>query len=773
MTSTSRFTPLPASEVFIVITIIITTYLSITNSKVVVVQANKMGSLNPGHSPRDLHPTPPPPLHRQSTKSPHIKKAECIHRAKLPKGARVRSGITMSASSRSDPSCRPEGQLPGYIVEELVSQPDEPAGEAHMPIVHLPANIPPPIALSESGYPIGIAGPDGSPAWARPQAPSIKPPKNEHGHEHRCHKNIHRPHSHHHHHPATIQTGPEYLVPLGTPVPNPYGPGFIFLPPKDPRIIPCKPFQGLHHMVSYDDLNTVQGDNPRHRGNRLTVDPHIPGHYQVDEEINHEYTRMKLQAEQSERARFEEIERNQALWNARQKEYEKKIWLTAMGKKDEEPENDAGSFTRHTAASDEERVINVNVRHPCKTCKELVTIDTQVVHHRFSTHDGSQGIGINVNSPAPKLNAEILCEKCKVAEAEEEKSTDLLRKLVQQVFAEADTIKKSKRDEELSTVPSSRSRGVVMSDYLRPHDPRVALKHHKSFSSHHGKESSTRFENMPQNTSSKMNLHAHHSKHRLHNRPEAHKPNLYRDDSDSGSSSSSGEAQVAQPNPGVKLHKELSRSVLAALDKEHVFNRENVRILSSTNGDEDENEEEVIVIRRARRHNDNNNGSRSHPTLIKSATENPEDTIEAVARRLVNLNFSPVRADTYHGPTKLPKHAQEQLQGNSSESGSSEYSVSAKKQHRSTTQIHKRRTQTRIANANNHHVPATQHRRRRLHHEEHIIDNKNHSDNYGPAHGHYDDDPPKGHHRSKKLEATENAAPGFLSGWSLFRKATS
>ncbi|KAF3311913.1 hypothetical protein TWF173_007999 [Orbilia oligospora] len=572
---------------------------------------------------------------------------------------------------------------------------------------------------------MGIAGPDGSPAWAKPKA-STRPFKHEHGHEHNSHKNFHC--SHHHNYPhAGFQGGPEYLVPMGTPIPNPYGPGIVFLPPKDPRIIPCRPAENLGHF-DYDDLDTIEGDRLHHQGR-----------HPVFEDPNGEYAPIKLRAEQNERARIEEIERDQALRNARKKEYQKNVWLKAMGAKQDQPDSDATISTHHTAEYDE-RVININVRQPCDKCQELVTVET--VHRRLSLHEASQGIGIDLDSPAPKRVKEFLCEKCEVSEAEEKKNADLLRKLVRQVVAEAgnstsslnwilltrltwlnytDTIKKAKENGPSLRATASHGRRVIHSEHPQSLDPRAALKEPLL---HHGKNKSSRFENMPQDAAlSNPTPHGRQSKHHVYGHTEANISDVYRDESDDEYQSAK-EARVTQPRSSTNLGNRLSHSILAAFDREHIVNKDNIRIISSKGPEDDEEEEEVIVIRRARRHNDkNHNENRSHPTLVKSATENPEEALEALTRRLAHrLALSPTKADSFHDATNLRNHTKEMYQEIESGSDSSGYSAFVRKHQRSRAHAHQRQTHNRANHHNrgahthttNHHEPHRQHYRERI-----------------------------------------------------------
>ncbi|KAK6513637.1 hypothetical protein TWF506_008075 [Arthrobotrys conoides] len=664
---------------------------------IIIITANRGGSNffpppppPPPHMPPRTAPrTPhiPPEIPDQKTKYPHHHKAPITAAPipiPIPPGYYLARGIRMAPYPCNDPSCGLENRVPGYVVEELSSQSGNSSGEIHTPVVHLPENVPPPIMISETGYPMGVAGPDGSPAWAKP-----KTPKHDHGHEHNRHKNVHRSH-HHNHAPAGFQSGPEYLVPMGTPVPNPYGPGFVFLPPKDPRIIPCKPVQNPGH-IDYDDLDTIEGDRLHHQGRRP-----------VFEDPNNEYADIKMRAEQNERARIEEIERDQALRNARKKEYQKNVWFKAMGVKQEPPEFDASSSTHHTAAYDDERVININVRQPCDKCHELVIVET--VHQRFSPHDTPHGIGINLDSPAQKRAKELICEKCQSAEAEEKKNADLLRKLVRQVVTEADTIKKAKESQSSPGVTSSHGRGATHSEYSESLDPRAALRESLL---HHGRKKSTHFENMSEDTESfNPNLYGRHSKHNLHGRTQEKNSKVYKDESDSEYEYlPPKEARATQPMSGTKSSNRLSRSVLAALDREHIVNKDNFRIISSNDPKyDDDEEEEVILIRRARRYNDKNknNGNRSHPTLVKSATENPEEALEALNRRLAHgLAISPTKADASHGATNSRKNAKERYQEIESESDSSGYSAFVRKyQQRSTTQADQRHAQDRINHQN-------------------------------------------------------------------------
>ncbi|KAF3166410.1 hypothetical protein TWF225_009893 [Orbilia oligospora] len=744
------------------------------SSKASRVCSDSFPSLPPPPSPPPPPPPPPPPHmpSRTPNRTPHpasnisTKKTKYSHHyhkvpspalpiatpsaapISIPTGYYLARGIPMAPYSCNDPSCGLENGLPGYIVEEL-SQSGDSIGEIHTPVVHLPENVPPPIVISETGYPMGIAGPDGSPAWAKPKA-STRPFKHEHGHEHNRHKNFHR--SHHHNYPhAGFQGGPEYLVPMGTPISNPYGPGIVFLPPKDPRIIPCRPAENLGHF-DYDDLDTIEGDRLHHQGR-----------HPVFEDPNSEYARIKLRAEQNERARIEEIERDQALRNARKKEYQKNVWLNAMRAKQDQPDFDASISTHHIAAYDDERVININVRQPCDKCQELVTIET--VHRRLSPHDASQGIGINLDSPAPKRVKEFLCEKCEVSEAEEKKNAGLLRKLVRQVVAEADTIKKAKENESSPHVTASHGRGVIHSEHPQSLDPRAALKEPLL---HHDRNKSSRFENMPQDAAlSNPTPHDRQSKHHLYGHTEANISDVYRDESD-GEYLPAKEARVTQPRSSTNLGNRLSHRILAALDREHIVNKDNIRIISSKSPEDDE-EEEVIVIRRARRHNDkNHNENRTHPTLVKSATENPEEALEALTRRLAHrLALSPTKVDSFHDATNLRNHTKEMYQEIESGSESSGYSAFVRKHRRSRAHAHQRQTNNRANHYNrgahthtaNHHEPHHQHYRERIVED----DDENHPHYQRRRHTRPEDEPD---------DPSSNTTAGFFSNWGLFRKPT-
>ncbi|KAK6339915.1 hypothetical protein TWF718_009303 [Orbilia javanica] len=718
------------------------------------------GLVHPPSSPSTSYcSTSPPPPDRKSTIPPHIasgsqiKKPEGSHHPRAPptettNGHYLFGGIVMPPCSCNDPSCAAGGKPPGYIIGELASQSGESTEGSQTPVVHLPGNVPPPIVMSDTGYPMGIAGPDGSPAWARPKTPT-----NEHGHEHGRHKNAHR--SHHHNHPhAGFQTGPEYLVPMGTPVPNPYGPGVLFLPPKDPRIIPCRPAQDPGRYLNYNDFDAIQDDRYHHQGRHAAF-----------EDLNTEYARMKMRAEQSERARLEEIERNQALWNARQKECEKKTWFKAMGVNREESEIDASNSAHQAAVYDDERVININVRQPCDNCQEPVTVET--VHQRFSAHDGDRGIGINLDSPAPKPNKEFLCDKCKIAQAEEEKNTNLLRKLVQQVFTEADTIKKAKDAESNARIPSLYNKGAPRGNHPEPADSGPAPK--ESFL-HHDKKKPTSFESMPEGEGpSNPYFYAHDSKHRrLHGRIKSPIPNLSDDENDGEYPIPKG-IQAKKPKSGTKSGNHLSRSVLAALDEEHITHKDNIHIISSHDPN-DEDEEEVIVIRRARRHNDKarGEGSRSHPTLVKSATENPEEALEAIARRLVNqLVLSPTKVDNFRGPRNLRKKGEGNNREMETDSDSSGHSAFVTKHQHSTSNVHQHHKHNRTGRVHReaYRHAMTSHEHRRHHHQDRFAENDN--ENHPRSQRRHRADPednPRG--------PSDNAPTGIFSNWGLFRKPT-
>ncbi|KAK6352147.1 hypothetical protein TWF730_008979 [Orbilia blumenaviensis] len=741
-----------------------------------------------GHKPHlhdlPLHPPHLPPLHRTSTNPSRIPSNNPVGNTEnncscqvyeLPKVFEILSSIVMSTPSCNDPSLGTGSPVQGYIIEDLSSLPDESAGEAHMPVVHLPANVPPPIALSGTGYPIGIAGPDGSPAWAKPTVP-IKPLKHEHGrgHEHRSHRNT--CHSNNRHCSAVFQDGPEYLIPLGTPIRNPHGPGIAFIPPEDPRIIPCRPVRDQGQNIDYKGFGTDQGDRLCHHNPKkihIPRDPQAAECCPVDQEFKDEYARMKLRAEQSERARIEEIERNQALWNARQNEYEERIRHAAMANDKYEHEVGANGSVHPLPVSSKEKVININVRHPCKKCQELVTIGTQVLHHRFSSNP-NKGIGINIDSPHPKPDTEVLCEKCKAAEMEEAKNADLLRKVVRQVFTEAASIPngtnnaKRARDGDLNSgIPSFSSRGAFQSNIQGLSTAPVALEHSLL---NHGKKKSSRLENNPEDTrSATTNNFSHCSRARLHVRPKRHIVDTYKSEVKSDGEDApitSRNARVAHTDSGAKSHNRLSRSVLAALDKNHFLNKENIRsTTSSVDGPEedydydDDDEEEIIVVRRARRHNDKDNskGNRSHPVLSRSATKNPDESIEAVARRLANnLTVSPPKSHSFHGNTKQHTHIERKHQGKDSGSSSSSESDLPQKQNLSSTRIHTHRRPTHIEIRG----PIPTHYRRHHHRREIVtVDDENSSGYHRHPHHNHD----AVHHQT-----AQNAAPGFLSGWSFF-----
>ncbi|KAF3922936.1 hypothetical protein ABW20_dc0101374 [Dactylellina cionopaga] len=381
-----------------------------------------------------------------------------------------------------------------------------------MPVVRLPANVPPPITMSEAGYPIGIAAADGAPAWARPRGamPAL---------DHR-HHDYARHHHHHHDHANSARSGPEYLIPMGTPVPNPYGPGVVFIPPPNARIIPCMPIQGAR-SINDDELDTIRLENNRNHAAAPLLSPGghphpHRGQHQHQNDLHREFARMKLQIEQSERFRMEEFERTQALWDARQREHERRMWAMAMGYDEESKDSDHETSVCHTAPEEDEKIISIHVRRPCKNCKQLVTIETQTVHHRFQSNGLTKGVGINVDSPSEQLEADILCVRCKAEDEEQEKKTELMRKVVREVVDETsrlfyplnstnivfplmefefiEKVQKNKNSEQDSQVASHSSDSyefvttkTAVNSHLKSPHPRLVLKNNRYVSYHKGR----------------------------------------------------------------------------------------------------------------------------------------------------------------------------------------------------------------------------------------------------------------------------------------------
>ncbi|KAJ6258722.1 hypothetical protein Dda_6773 [Drechslerella dactyloides] len=350
-----------------------------------------------------------------------------------------------AVSVNIDASMPPSSQKSALkLVKYVPVLPDETmlasSGDAQVPIVHLPAHMPPPIAMAETGYAVGIADPNGLPAWAKPISVSE-------GHSRR-----HCSHHHHHHH-ATIapNAGPEYLVPMATAVPNPNGPGLILLQPADPRMVPCMSVPGAYATDS-DELDTIRGENYRNRNQPLLIGSGEYSDFEADE-LGRDFARVRLQAEASERFRFEELERERALHGEhaqaeeakRQRDWE--TWALAMGIiQDRERVGGGPGFPHHEAYEDSERVININIRQPCKMCREPVIMETQTVHHRFPNNDASKGIGINVDGPGKSAEDDVLCRRCKDDLNEKKEKKELLRKVVREVIDEKSKAKKEKKD---------------------------------------------------------------------------------------------------------------------------------------------------------------------------------------------------------------------------------------------------------------------------------------------------------------------------------------
>ncbi|KAK6538344.1 hypothetical protein TWF694_011223 [Orbilia ellipsospora] len=305
--------------------------------------------------------------------------------------------------------------------------------------------------MSERGYPIGIPGADGSPAWAKPPSTVCvddpNPVQNHHDRSH-CHDR-----------PLEANASPRYLIPMGTHIPNPNGPGFIYLPPKDPRAIPCWPVKGI--PPSRDDGMTATHLDHDARSYATQLPLALGGYgNRSEEELYREFARMRLQSEQNERFKMEEFERSQGLWDSRRRqEYERQVWAMNMGYRECSENSSEMPFPYTPTSTEDPGSINVHIRRPCKKCQDPVIVETQNVNHEL-TYDFNKGYAINLDGPMKNLNREVICNKCSKKEEEQAIRKELMREVVQEVFnATQSAHKKNPVAFEDAFLHSSRSRG--------------------------------------------------------------------------------------------------------------------------------------------------------------------------------------------------------------------------------------------------------------------------------------------------------------------------
>ncbi|EWC44874.1 hypothetical protein DRE_00933 [Drechslerella stenobrocha 248] len=525
----------------------------------------------------------------------------------------------MSSCTNREHSQRSALKLVKYVPNVLDEAMSNPSSDAQVPIVLLPA-------MSENGYAIGIADPDGSPAWAKPAAAV------ETADCHRCHC-----HGGHRRRATRTSHGPEYLIPMGAPVPGQYPPGVILIPPVGPRMIPCAPIPGPN-LVGRD----IPGEYMRHHNHPFM-------HYGGNEagELAQEFSQMRLQEEQAERFRFEEWEREQALSSARQQapvdaraEYNRKRWARAMGVRQESDTDESESSASEEAA----RTININIRQPCKICKEFITVETQTVQHRFVSDGSNDGAGINIDGPNT-INTDLMCDRCKAGIKEEAERADFLRRLVREVVDEKGSIdprkvdkSKADDDEERAKLRASHSRDKAAAETKLDHKNQYKSYKH-SLRSHGLGVGENHFEKHPRETfadgtTPERNDRRHHTRRSSRYRKVrpfiGHQTYIY-----SGSELDSNEENQVIVTP----HKIRTRAALATLNKSrHTNVREQISSDSSSEGSESEN----MGIRYHDSEDSSDQSRRSYHKrsynipLAESIKENPGEFVESVLRQLNN-----------------------------------------------------------------------------------------------------------------------------------------
>ncbi|EPS37261.1 hypothetical protein H072_9030 [Dactylellina haptotyla CBS 200.50] len=620
---------------------------------------------------------------------------------------------------------------------------EEPPGNRHLPIVHLPAHVPPPITISESGYPIGIAGANGSPAWARP--PGVIEASDHPHHNHARH--------YRHQTPSAIP-GPRYLIPMGTPVPNPYGPGVVFIPPPNARVIPCMPVSEVPFVDFrddddyYDELGTIRFENNNHCAASFPLGSGNHGN-QYEEDIYREFARMRLQAEQTERFRMEEFERTQGLWDAHHRESERQRQTvgTVYGRNSEYA-SEAGSGHRQTPR-DNEKIIQIHIRHPCRKCQEAVIVETQTVHHRFPSQDLNKRVGINVDSPAVrKSDRDVICERCQTEEEEENRQTELMRKVLREVIDENQHIQKRRPDAFQEAILHSSCNHLHIATDTTNNQPD---------SDHRGK----------------------HTKHRNHIRHEPKPTNKYPDNTNS-ESETDVKAQIKTTKSILKAnHKEI-HPVFSVLDENQDGNYGYpIR--------EPSNDEDEIPYYRIRQGRDKklkpSNHTQKHG-LTDPVKQSPAELFDAVIR-----GFKVSKDRKHHKKANI-----ENVQEIASSSSSSEYEYTRERGYTANINTYEKKSypaldsrspqrhgsHTRDTSPQHSHsydtpTPTTHHGK---YHRHHYKDSSScQLDNvYAPV---SKDKRISGHHRpstdldqTREFRYSDDNKPGFLTGWSMFNKAT-
>ncbi|KAK6338026.1 hypothetical protein TWF696_001497 [Orbilia brochopaga] len=536
--------------------------------------------------------------------------------------------------------------------------------DAPMSIVQLPANVPPPIAVAGTGYAVGIAGPNGFPAWANPEG------VNEGHGRHRCHH-----HRHHRHARTSAHSGPEYLIPMGTAAPDPNGPGVIFLRPAEPRMVPYVPVQEAYANDS-DELDTIRADNRHYRNQPLQIGS---GDFDEFEAAEHDrdFARVRYQAEANERFRIEELERQQALGGNRmqaedeeaKRHREWKTWALAMGINPDREDGGKPVQTHPEAYQEGERVININIRQPCKICKEPVIMETQTVHHRFPENDTSKGVGINVDGPGKLAEDDVICRRCDDELNEKKEKKELLRKVVREVIDEKSKAKKEKKDKGGTVVLHSSSSGEFAAaegdENNQAYDREPTNKTQKLSLRHRGGNKEQAFGETSPHSVTHAHPRGHH--HDAHHH-ERHAKTKY---DDSSSSESEAEVRVTPPrherNP--KPHKREIRTPLGGVNESRYINV--VEAASADVSESEQDENEAPILQRSSRSNKTarKHGSTHQSPLAASIKENPEGFVKAVLRHLDGEAYNSPKPS---GKTKKGKrHADKAVTSSSSDSSSS------------------------------------------------------------------------------------------------------
>ncbi|KAF3914631.1 hypothetical protein AA313_de0202138 [Arthrobotrys entomopaga] len=642
---------------------------------------------------------------------------------------------------------------------------EESSSDGQLPVVHLPADVPPPITMSERGYPIGIPGADGSPAWAKPPS-TICVDNPAHAHHDRSHR---------HDHTLDANAGPRYLIPMGTHIPNPHGPGFIYLPPKDPRVIPCWPVDSIPPS-SDDGLTATQLD---HNGrNYATQIPLGSGGYgnRAEEDLYREFVRMRLQSEQNERLRREEFERSQGLWDSRRRhEYEQRMWAMNMGYYEGSEYSEEESSPYNATSKDDPGSINVHIRRPCKNCQDPVIVETQNVNHEV-TYDFNKGYAINLDSPMKNLDREVICDNCSKKEEEQVIRKELMREVVQEVFnvTQSSHKKKSEAFEE-AVLHSSRSRARLAAGDTTSGKPNPSTHHSHSHQVYAKKGDKHEIHEDKQSDS----VYHHH-----------HRAYYSSSTSDSATTSHSSESdpeyetQGASPTRTTKYHQQghiyASRHTVDESKKSTGRKKTNATSVS----DEGESEDEVLVVRR--RGKDGALHSRREVVVTESMKRDRSKIVDDV---LSSAGLAKDEMAEYHSRSKrgVQRLSQETLSPTSSSVYSSDQenevtvNTPAKKSRLrsaiSSSKISRSRLRSTTSRLPVVNLTDSSSKQKHRHHRRcsSVGDRTKSLHSSGKKDVRIADArsvSEESHHPQGGRRIRDPTNPGFLSGWSLFRKST-